>query len=291
MRSHFEYVQPRSLKEALAFLAERGSQTSVLAGGTDLMIAVRNGDIAAGYVMDVSQLDELRKLETADGVLWVGAAVTYTEIISSPQIAQCAPILADAAGYVGSVQIRNVGTLGGNVANASPAADSVPPMMVHRARVHIQSVSSERQEPLENVIVGPYRTSLRPDELITGFALEPLGDGYNWNFQRIARRRALSVARINAAAIGRLDSRGKVDDLRLSVGSITPEPSRMTAAEEHLKGEAPNLLLIQEAAEKVSKEMVHRSGMRSSTEYKRPAVEGLVIKALTELFIKQGSDA
>ncbi|MGB6063466.1 MAG: FAD binding domain-containing protein [Desulfomonilaceae bacterium] len=291
MRSHFEYIQPRSLKEALAFLGECGSQTSILAGGTDLMIAVRNGDMAARYVMDVSRLDELRTLEAADGVLWVGAAVTYTEIMGNPQIAQWAPILAHAAGYVGSVQIRNVGTLGGNVANASPAADSVPPMIVHRARVHIQSASSEHQEPLENVIIGPYRTNLRPDELITGFALEPLGEGYNWNFQRVARRRALSVARINAAAIGRLDSRGKVEDLRLSVGSITPEPSRMTAAEEHLKGEVPNPLLIREAAEKVSKEMVHRSGMRASTEYKRPAVEGLVIKALTELFLKQSSDA
>jgi CO/xanthine dehydrogenase FAD-binding subunit len=291
MRSRFEYILPRSLKEALDFLADHGSQTSIIAGGTDLMIAARHGDVASRYVLDVSRLEEMRTIALTDGSLSIGAAVTYTEIVNSPQIAQWAPILAQAAGCVGSVQIRNVGTLGGNVANASPAADSVPPMLVHRARVQIQSASSERSEHLEGVIIAPYRTTLKPGEVITRFILEPLGDEYRWNFQRIARRRALSVARMNAAVIGRLDSKGMVRDLRLSVGSITPEPSRMTGAEDHLKGKVPDPLLIQEAAEKVSLEMVRRSGVRASTEYKRPAVEGLVVKALTELFIKQSCNA
>lgn len=291
MRSRFEYILPRSLKEALEFLGDHGSQTSIIAGGTDLMIAVRKGDMASRYVVDVSRLEEMRTISVTAGALSIGAAVTYTEIVNSPQIAQWAPILAQAAGCVGSVQIRNVGTLGGNVANASPAADSVPPMLVHRARAQIRSASSERSEPLEEVIIGPYRTTLKPGEVITRFILEPLGDEYRWSFQRIARRRALSVARMNAAVIGRLDSRGMVDDLRLSLGSITPEPSRMTGAENHLKGKVPDPLLIQEAAEKVSLEMVRRSGVRASTEYKRPAVEGLVVKALTELFIKQSCNA
>jgi xanthine dehydrogenase FAD-binding subunit len=291
MRSRFEYILPRSLKEALDFLGDHGSQTSIIAGGTDLMIAARNGDVESRYVVDVSRLEEMRTIAVTEGTLSIGAAVTYTEIVNSPQIAQWAPILAQAAGCVGSVQIRNVGTLGGNVANASPAADSVPPLLVHRARVQIRSASSERSEPLEEVIIGPYRTTLKPGEVITRFILEPLGNEYRWSFQRIARRRAVSVARMNAAVIGRLDSRGMVDDLRLSLGSITPEPSRMTEAEDHLKGKVPDPLLIQEAAEKVSQEMVRRSGVRDSTEYKRPAVESLVVKALTELFIKQGCNA
>ena len=291
MRSRFEYILPRSLKEALDFLGDHGSQTSIIAGGTDLMIAARNGDVASRYVVDVSRLEEMRTIAVTEGTLSIGAAVTYTEIVNSPQIAQWAPILAQAAGYVGSVQIRNVGTLGGNVANASPAADSVPPLLVHQARVQIRSSSSERSEPLEEVIIGPYRTTLKPGEVITRFILEPLGDEYHWNFQRIARRRALSVARMNAAVIGRLDSSGVVEELRLSVGSITPEPSRMIGAEDHLKGKVLDPLLIQEAAEKVSLEMVRRSGVRASTEYKRPAVEGLVVKALTELFMKQSCNA
>jgi CO/xanthine dehydrogenase FAD-binding subunit len=284
MRSQFEYVLPRSLKDALDFLADHGSQTAVLAGGTDLMVAARNGEMAGRYVVDISRLEELRSVVVTEGVLSIGAGVTYTEIMNSPEITKCAPVLAQAARCVGSVQIRNVGTLGGNVANASPAADSVPPMLVHRAKVQIRSASSARNEPLEKVIIGPYRTSLKPGEVITRFDLEPLGAEYRWNFQRVARRRALSVARMNAAALGRLNSSGIVDDVRLSVGSITPEPGRMAEAEDHLKGKAPNLLLIHEAAEKVSQEMIRRSGLRPSTEYKRSAVEGLVVKALTELF-------
>ncbi len=285
MRSHFEYILPRSLNEALAFLADHGSQTAILAGGTDLMIAARSGEMASRYVLDVSRLEEMRTISVTDATLSIGAAVTYTEIMNSPEIAQCAPVLVQAARCVGSVQIRNMGTLGGNVANASPAADSVPPMLVHRARVQIRSASSERSEPLEEVIIGPYRTTLKPGEVMVRFDLEPLGDDYRWNFQRIARRRALSVARMNAAAVARVDSSGIVDDLRLSVGSITPEPGRMVAAEEHLNGKIPDPSVIREAAEKVSQEMIRRSGLRPSTEYKRPAVEGLVVKALTELFV------
>ena len=165
--------------------------------------------------------------------------MTYTEIVNSPEIAKWAPILVQAAGCVGSVQIRNVGTLGGNVANASPAADSVPRCWSIGLGRRFGPPPRNEAEPLEEVIIGPYRTTLKPGEVITRFILEPLGDEYRWSFQRIARRRALSVARMNAAVIGRLDSRGMVEDLRLSLGSITPEPSRMTEAEDHLKGRGP----------------------------------------------------
>ena len=176
--------------------------------------------------------------------------------------------------------------MGGNTANASPAADSIPPLVVHNGRVVIRSLFSERVEPIQNVIVGPYRTNLRPDELITAFLLEPLGDGHRCAFHRVARRKSLAIARINVAAIGCTDSSGTVVDLRISAGSITPQPCRMTAAEEHLIGRVPDEELIRQAAEKVSTEMIRQSGVRVTTEYKRPAVQGLVVKALSELFLE-----
>lgn len=247
------------------------------------MIGVRNGNVASDYVMDVSRLEELRTITRTEETLLVGAAVTYTQIVSSREVQENAPALALAARQVGSRQIRNVGTLGGNVANASPAADSVPAMLVHNTWVRIQSAFEERVEPLEDVILGPYRTNLEPGELIVGFVLEPL-PGYRCEFQRIARRRALSVARINVAAAARFDVDGVTTDARLSVGSITPRPCRMAAAEDHLKGKIPDDKAIREAAVKVSSEMIRQSGMRSSTEYKRPAVEGLVVKTLSHVF-------
>lgn len=283
MRSRFEYFRPRSLQEALDFLASHGSEASVLAGGTDLMVLIRRGEITGKFVVDISRLDELRTVQKTDAVISVGAALTYTEVIDSEAVKACAPVLAQAAGNVGSVQIRNMGTLGGNAANASPAADSVPPILVHNGRVIIQSTSSERIAPLQDFIVGPYRTDLKPGELITGFLLEALDGEYRYSFERIARRKALAIARINAAAVARLNSAGVVEDLRLSVGSITPQPARMTAAENHLRGRRADMATVIEAAEIVSQEMVRRSGLRPSTEYKKPAVEGLVTKVLSRV--------
>ncbi|MCX5862632.1 MAG: xanthine dehydrogenase family protein subunit M [Deltaproteobacteria bacterium] len=286
MRSRFQYIRPQSLQEALDFLGERGPDTTVLAGGTDLMIAIRRGDITNKYVLDVSRLEELRKVEIVDGRLFTGAALTYTEIMNDPTVLSFAPVLVQAASCVGSLQIRNVGTLGGNVANASPAGDAVTALTVHDAKVEIVGATASRREPLADVIIGPYRTTLKPGELITRFELQPLGQGYRFTFKRIARRRSLSIARINIAAVGQVHPNGLVKDLRLSVGSATPQPSRMTSAEETLCGMIPNWSLIKEAAKKVSTEMIRRSGVRPSTEYKKPAVEGLVIKALAELFIE-----
>ena len=287
MRSRFAYVRPRSLQEALDFLARHGAETSLLAGGTDLMIAVRSGELTTRFVMDVSRLDELRTIEKTNGLLAVGAAATFTEIADNPEVNRWAPVLARAARCVGSAQIRNVGTLGGNVANASPAADSVPPLVVHAARTDVRSASSERTLLVQEFITAAYRTNRRPTELIVRFLLEPLEPGFQWSFQRIARRRALSVARANASVLGKVNSDGSIGDVKLSVGSITPQPCRMTAAEEHLKGKVPDLTLIREAAGKVSQEMIRRSGPRPSHEYKRQAVEGLVIKALSEIFLDE----
>jgi CO/xanthine dehydrogenase FAD-binding subunit len=286
MKFSFEYFRPETLYEALNFLAVHGSETAVLAGGTDLMIAMRAGEVTSKFFMDISRLDELRKVEKRNGTVSIGAALTYTEIARHAVVKEFAPALARAAGCVGSVQIRNVGTLGGNAANASPAADSIPPLIVHNARAIIRSAATERVETIQEMIVGPYRTTLKSDELITEFVLEPLGEGYQHAFERIARRRALAVARINVAAVGRTDNSGTVEDLRLSVGSITPRPCRMTAAEEHLRGRAASEKLIREAAEKASAEMIRQSGIRASTEYKSPAVRGLVFKALSELFLE-----
>ena len=247
------------------------------------MIEIRKGGLRSDYVMDVSRLEEIRAVFRSDETLMVGAAATYTEIMENREVQQHAPVLALAASQVGSRQIRNAGTLGGNVANASPAADSVPALLVHNARVNIQSAFGQRVERLEDVVTGPYGTNLGAGELIVGFILEPLPD-YRSGFQRIARRRALSIARINAAAAARLDSDGKVGDVRLSLGSVTPRPCRMTPAEDHLLGKIPDNATIREAAAMVSREMVRLSGIRSSTEYKRPAVEGLVVKTLSDVF-------
>jgi CO/xanthine dehydrogenase FAD-binding subunit len=250
------------------------------------MISVRAGHLSSRYLVDVSRLEEMRSIGHADSRLRIGAAATFSEIINSPEVQRWAPALVKACRLIGSVQIRNVGTLGGNIANASPAADGVPPLVVHNGMAVVVSSSSERVISIEELITGPYRTSLKRGELISHILLDAVGDGYRNIFERVARRRALAIARTNLAAIGCVDTDGIVSDLRISVGSVTPAPCRMRNAEDLMRGNRPGMRLIQEAANKVSQEMIRQSGIRSTTEYKKPVVEGLVIKALTELFLE-----
>jgi CO/xanthine dehydrogenase FAD-binding subunit len=284
MRSKFHYIRPDSLKAALDFLAAEGPDTALLAGGTDLMISIRKGELSRRNVLDVTGLEEIRPIRKENGLVRIGAGATFSEIIASPLVRKPAPVLVDACRYIGSVQIRNVGTIGGNIANASPAADSIPPLVVHRGRVVVRSAGSERTVPIEDVVTGPYQTDLNPGEIITDIILEPAGAEWRYSFQRIARRRSLAIARMSFAALTVLDEEGKVAELRLSAGSVTPTPCRMRGAEEIVMGEFPSRELIEEAAVKVSEEMVERTGVRPTTEYKRPALEGLATKALTELF-------
>lgn len=284
MRSVFQYIRPSSLEDAIQLLADRESESIIFAGGTDLMPAFRKGDIECKYVIDVSRLKELKGIGVDKGSLVIGAAVTYTDIVENKLIAEYAPVVAAAARCVGSEQIRNVGTLGGNVGNASPAADGIPALMVHNAQVEIIRNGEFLIKPLSEIVVGPYQTSLMPGDLITKFLLEPLAAPYRSVYRRIGRRRAMSIARINLAAVAVTESSGLVADFRMSIGSMTPQPYRAYSAERMILGKRLDRDLVAEVAALSSQEMVKRTGMRPSFEYKKPAAEGLIISSLYELF-------
>ena len=291
MRSVFQYVRPASLDEAIQWLAANASETVVFAGGTDLMPAMRKGEISCSYVLDISRLDELKVIGLENDCLVIGAGVTYTDIVENDVIREQAPTIAAAARCVGSEQIRNVGTLGGNVGNASPAADSIPALMVHNATVEIVRSGVIQTRPLAEIILGPYHTSLMPGDLITKFYLEPLPAPYRTVYQRIGRRRAMAISRINLAAAVLIDSQGAISDFRMCIGSMTPQPYRASSVETMLVGKTPNRTIIVDAARLASQDMIKRSGVRSSTEYKKPAAEGLIIRSLCELFaIDMGED-
>ncbi len=284
MRSVFQYLRPASLEDAAAWLEKNGASTVVFAGGTDLMPSMRKGEVACDYVLDISRLEELKRIELGDNLLAIGAGVTYTDLVESDLIHAHAPVVAAAARCVGSEQIRNVGTLGGNVGNASPAADSIPGLMAHNTRVEIVRQGRVLTQSLEEVILGPYHTSLKPGDLITKFLLEPLPSPYRAVYQRIGRRRAMSIARINLAVAAKVDSSGVIEDFRMSIGSMTPQPYRAFSAERMACGRKPEYALFAEIASTATQDMIKRAGVRSSTAYKKPAAEGLILKSLSELF-------
>ncbi|MBW1716095.1 MAG: xanthine dehydrogenase family protein subunit M [Deltaproteobacteria bacterium] len=281
MRSEFAYASPSSLGEALEILKDFGERTCVIAGGTDLMIAIREGELRAELLVDISRIPELRLIREEGNQICIGPLVTHGELASSGLIKKGASVLGRAANSVGSPQIRNMGTIGGNIINASPAADTIPALVVLEAQVTLKKREGERSLPITDFYLGPYKTIIGAQELLTKITFAKLDDTWKSSFIKLARRKALAISRINIAVLAKMDEM-RAKEVRVSIGSSTPTPCRMEKAEAVLRGAVPSAAVIEEASRIVAEEMVARSGVRPSTEYKRPAVQGLVKKALQE---------
>lgn len=283
MLPQFEYVRPGSLSEACSFLKENGKETVILAGGTDLLITLRaqeKGD-RNKYILDSSFLKkDLGKIFYDNGVLHIGALATHQEICDSPLVKEKAGILARAAGVVGSPQIRTRGTLGGNIVNASPAADTLPALAVLGAKINIKGPGYERQLRLEEFIQGPYQTDLKPGEIVTGVVIPKLDEGVRWSFIKLGRRNALAISRINIAVMIFMEASGFITEARICPGSVMPRLQRVGKAEEIMVGQKPTAALGKKAAELVAAEMLNQAGLRVSTQYKLPAIKALAERAI-----------
>ena len=271
------YIRPDTLDEASAFLCENGNETKLIAGGTDIMVDLRAGDIHAKYFLDISRLKELKGIEVTKEGLWVGAGVTISEIYKSKTLAKLAPALQKSAFKFASQQIRNVATIGGNVAHCSPCGDTIPPLVIHEARAVMVGKSGQREASLEQIALGPYACSLPSDEIITGFILKPAEVDFA-DFQKVGRRKELAIARVSMAAMVKKDAMGAVNFIRFSLGSCTPTPHRMKIVEDFLFGEILTQKRIWEAARILTEKMFEITGRRASATYKEPAVQGLFMR-------------
>lgn len=280
------YSRPRSLDEALEMLARLTPRALPIAGGTDLLVDLREGRLGECHLVDISRLEELKVLEKRSGKIRVGAGLTFSEVERSGLLRECAPVLVKASSQVGSLQIRNVGTIGGNVAHCSPAADTIPALLVHRAKVVLRSSNGSREVALEALLGGPYKALLAPGELITEFVLEDAS--HMWGeFSKIGRRRELAIARLSLAALARKED-GRIGELYLALGAGTPVPRRMESAERALLGKRPQEGDLWEAGWLMAQEMVSVSGPRPSTHYKEKAACGLLVRTLLPL-LEDGS--
>ena len=281
--NNFAYRRPQSLAEALDFLAACGSNTVLLAGGTDLTIDLRQGSVQPEYVLDTARLHELKGIELSDGQLNVGAGVTLTEIYGSTLLERYAPALQKCAATFASKQIRNVATIGGNVAHCSPCADTMPPLLVHEAKAILASRNGLREEPVQDIASGPYMSSLRPDEIIVRFILKPCKDINFADFQKIGRRKELATARISMASMARQDTDRKISFLRFALGACTSTPQRMEFIEDYLVGKVPTVQMLWEAGGMLAERVLELTGRRASAIYKEPAVRGLLVRLLYPL--------
>ena len=278
----FDYKTPKTIQEACDLLSSSDGKAKLIAGGTDLMIGLRNGNQHPPLIIDITKIDELRKIEERNGTLFIGAAVTHSEIASSPLIKKWAKVLCDAASEIGSPQTRNLGTIGGNIINASPAADTIPPLIVLNAMGRVVSKKEEKQIPLTHVFRGPYETSLRPDELLIEVTFQKLSPEMKSSFVRLARRDAMAIARMSMAVVVEVEKEDKqmIKDIRIAAGSVTPTPKRFSEAEDLLRGKSPDEESLEKASLKISDVMIERTGIRASTHYKQPVIENLFIRAM-----------
>ena len=279
MISPLDYKTPKTLQEACQLLWEACGKAKVIAGGTDLVIGLRNGDQNPQLLMDITNLKELRGIEESDGTLSIGAAVSHSEIASSPLVRQYGNVLSNAASEIGSPQIRNLGTIGGNIVNASPAADTLPPLLVLDATGKVASQEGEREVPVAQLIKGPYETTLQPQEILVRITFKKVPKNMKGCFVRLARREAMAIARMSVALLIQMQE-GQVKDIRIAPGAVLPMPQRLEEVEEFLKGRFPDGELLRVAYRKVSETMIRRSGIRPSTSYKAPVVEALFVRAM-----------
>ena len=208
--------------------------------------------------------------------------MTISEIYDSPLVAEHAPSLIKACAFFGSPQIRNVATMGGNVGNASPSADTAPPLLVHGAKVVLAREGGERTVAVEDLFAGPYRNNIENQELLLRFILEPAGNRFT-DFQKIGRRKSLAISRMSMAVLAASGKDGSLDFVRLALGSGTPTPMRMGAVEAFLTGKRPDRRTLESAGHMMAEEMIRITGRRPSTEYKEKAVQGLFLRMLAPL--------
>jgi carbon-monoxide dehydrogenase medium subunit/xanthine dehydrogenase FAD-binding subunit len=284
----FSLIRAESLAGALDILADDGPGIKIIAGGTDLLVELREispGEKGPGSLLDISSLPELKGIGDDGSVITVGALTTHREITLSPVIREHAPLLATACATVGAVQHRNIATIGGNVINASPAADSVPALVALNAEAVFKSRRGERVSPLKDIFVKPYLTDIKADEILAALRFARLPAGSRSAFIKLARRKALAISRMNVAVV-LVIREGRIEEARISPGSATPAPDRIGAAEKVLIGKEPGEQIFREAGRALAAEMINRSGRRWSTPYKEPVIAALTTRALREAAVK-----
>jgi len=282
---NFNFIRPSNLDEACDLLVRYKDRARLIAGGTDLIIALREEKLpnCLEIIIDISNLEELNYIKEKGEYIRIGSGVKHTEVAKNKLIEKYAPALSMAASVVGSPQIRNKGTIAGNIITASPAADTIPALIVLDSILVIRKGKEKRKMFLKDVFEGPNKVNLKYDEMVCEIYFEKLPLGAKSDFVKLARRNAVDKSRMNIAVVAQQNKNKEITDIRISVGSLTPIPERFKNAENLLLGEIPTQDLIQKAGKKVAEEMINKSGYRWSTEYKELVVKSLIGRALNRI--------
>jgi len=278
----FEFYQPASLQEASRILRESGPGGRFLAGGTDLVIAMKEKGLVPKYIVDLKRIAGLSGIhEQGDGSIAIGALTTMREIEISPLITKKYSFLSQSAAEVGSIQIRNRATVGGNMANATPSADVAPALIALNATAKITGASGDRTVPLEEYFRGPGQTVMGTDEILTEITIPKTGPRLVGEYIKFSPREMMDLAYVGVAVSYNLgDSDKKCDGVRIVLGAVAPTPIRAKRAEAALEGQVLTEALAEKVGQIAAEEAKPISDVRSSADYRRAMVGAMTKRAL-----------
>lgn len=268
------------INSVLQLLEKHRDKAEVLAGGTDLLVHIKEDKNKGDIIIDISDIGEMKKIEIFEKEIVLGALTTFSEIVQSEYIKDKIPGLWEAAKSVGSPQIRNMGTVGGNICNASPAADIVPPLLALDAILNIKSKDEERTLKLSEFYKDKNKTALKSNEMLISIKI-PLQKNkkIHMGFEKLGPRNALSISKISSSVYIEIEDK-VMKNIRIASGALGGYPLREYSVENFLKGKELCDKTIEEASEKYSESLTRRLAGRSSLEYKREAVKGVFKKVV-----------
>ena len=285
MRSYvpdYRLTTPRSLEAALSLLADEPGVWKPFAGGTDLMVLLEAGKLTHRNYINIWRLDELRGINANNDHVTLGALTTYTDIQANPILQSEFPMLCQAASETGGLAIQNRGTLGGNIVNASPAADSPPALLAYDAEVELVSTQGSRWLPYQGFHTGYKQMLIRPDELLTRIRLPRNTSGATHYYRKVGTRKAQAISKVCFAAVGRT-SNGRIEDARVVVGSVAPIIVRCLQTESALRDQKPDAVTMQSAQASLLREISPIDDIRSTANYRLHVTLNLLGDFITTL--------
>jgi len=283
----FKYFKPQDIQEAFDIIQQEGESVRFLAGGTDLLVRLKSRHIVPDAVVDLKAIDDLNLGIRIDGQeVMIGSLTTFSKISTDPIILEQFPALADAASEVGSVQIRNRATIGGNICNASPAADSLPPLFIYDAKVKLMKKDSSRIIPIDSFLLGPGKTALAEGELLAGIVIPIPASDQAASFTRLTRRRGADLATINICC--QVFRGGQT---RFAVGAAAPVPFIVEDPSGLLSDPSGDPAAKRAIVEELMQAASPISDVRASKEYRQAMVVNLALRALDNAMHTLGGQA
>ncbi|HSZ62321.1 MAG TPA: FAD binding domain-containing protein [Terriglobales bacterium] len=286
----YELIAPGNLQDVVQLLADEPANWLPIAGGTDIMVQYAAGKLPARKLVSIWNLPELRTIESSPHEITIGAACTYTQLREHKIISSEFPMLASAARWTGGIANQNRGTLGGNIVNASPAADSLPALLAYEAELILVSIRGERRVPYVAFHTAYKKMNLQPDELIRAICLRRQFSDYLHYARKVGARNAQAISKVSIAALGRLREQNgsnpasrTIEDIRIAAGSVAPIPLRLTEVERLVTGKIIEPNLIRSARKTAAAAIQPIDDIRSTARYRAAVAANLIAEFLQQL--------